>query len=78
MDSLRRTRSNEWWRRLIAGSEYSNPRERSYSFVSHWLVTPVKPLDRAHWGQRYYHIFGAPGKCSTMWKQRIINVHIRK
>jgi hypothetical protein len=38
------------------------------------LVTPVKPLDRAHWSQRYYHIFGPPedaARCGAT----IINVH---
>ena len=38
------------------------------------LVTPVKPLDRAHWGQRYYHIFGPPedaARCGAT----IINIH---
>ncbi len=38
------------------------------------LVTPVKPLDRAHWSQRYYHIFSPPedaARCGAT----IINVH---
>jgi hypothetical protein len=38
------------------------------------LVTPVKALDRAHWSQRYYHIFGPPedaARCGAT----IINVH---
>ena len=38
------------------------------------LVTPVKPLDRAHWSQRYYHIYGPPedaARCGAT----IINVH---
>jgi hypothetical protein len=38
------------------------------------LVTPVKLLDRAHWSQRYYHIFGPPedaARCGAT----IINVH---
>jgi hypothetical protein len=38
------------------------------------LVTPVKRLDRAHWSQRYYHIFGPPqdaARCGAT----IINVH---
>jgi len=38
------------------------------------LGTPVKPLDPAHWSQRYYHIHGAPedaARCGAT----IINVH---
>jgi hypothetical protein len=38
------------------------------------LGTPVKPLDRAHWSQRYYHIYGPPedaARCGAT----IINVH---
>ena len=38
------------------------------------LVTPVKPLDRAHWGQRYYHIFGEPEN-AVQCGATIINVH---
>ena len=30
------------------------------------LVTPVKPLDRAHWSQRYYHILRSAGRCGAM------------
>jgi hypothetical protein len=38
------------------------------------LVTPVKPLDNAHWSERYYHIYGPPedaARCGAT----IINVH---
>lgn len=38
------------------------------------LVTPVKPLDRAHWKQRYYHIFGPP-EDAVRDGASIINVH---
>lgn len=38
------------------------------------LVTPVKPLDHAHWGQRYYHIFGEPEN-AVQCGATIINVH---
>lgn len=38
------------------------------------LVTPVKPLDRAHWDQRYYHILGPP-EDAAQCGATIINVH---
>ena len=38
------------------------------------LVTPVKPLDRAHWSQRYYHIFGPP-EDAVRCGATILNVH---
>jgi hypothetical protein len=38
------------------------------------LVTPVKPLDRAHWSQRYHHIFGRPEDAAKN-EATIINVH---
>jgi hypothetical protein len=38
------------------------------------LVTPVKPLDRAHWSQRYYHILGPP-QDAVRSGATIINVH---
>ena len=38
------------------------------------LVTPVKPLDREHWKQRYYHIFGPP-EDAVRCGASIINVH---
>jgi hypothetical protein len=38
------------------------------------LVTPVKPLDRAHWSQRYYHILGPP-EDAVRCGATVINVH---
>jgi hypothetical protein len=38
------------------------------------LPTPVKPLDPAHWSQRYYHIFGPPEDAARNGAT-IINVH---
>ena len=38
------------------------------------LVTPVKPLDPAHWSQRYYHIYGPP-EDAVRCGATIINVH---
>jgi hypothetical protein len=38
------------------------------------LATPVKPLDQAHWTQRYYHIYGPP-EDAVRCGATIINVH---
>jgi hypothetical protein len=38
------------------------------------LATPVKPLDPAHWSQRYYHIYGPPENAARCGAT-IINVH---
>jgi len=38
------------------------------------LVTPVKPLNRAHWGQRYYHVVGPP-EDAVQCEATIINIH---
>jgi hypothetical protein len=53
-------------RSLLAGEELQ--------FRFRLLVTPVKPLDRAHWGQRYYHVFGPP-EDAVQCEATIINVH---
>ena len=48
--------------------------EEELEFRFGLLVTPVKPLDPAHWSQRYYHIYGPPedaARCGAT----IINVH---
>jgi hypothetical protein len=53
-------------RSLLAGEELQ--------FRFGLLVTPVKPLDPAHWSQRYYHMYGPPedaARCGAT----IINVH---
>lgn len=38
------------------------------------LVTPVKPLDRSHWSQRYYHIYGPP-EDAVRCGATVVNVH---
>jgi hypothetical protein len=38
------------------------------------LVTPVKPLDAGHWGQRYFHIYDSPDAALAKGAT-IINVH---
>ena len=38
------------------------------------LVTPVKPLDPAHWGQRYYHAHVVPDT-AVQSGANIINIH---
>ena len=57
---------------------YSGPRTlhagEELKFRFGLLVTPVKPLDRAHWSQRYYHIFGPPQE-AVKCEASIINVH---
>lgn len=53
-------------RRLNAGEELL--------FRFSLLITPVKPLDRAHWSQRYYHIFGSP-EDAVRCGASIINIH---
>lgn len=59
-------------RRLQAGGELQ--------FRFGLLVTPVKPLDPAHWSQRYYHILGWQGQDArpedaVRCGATIINVH---
>lgn len=38
------------------------------------LITPVKPLDPAHWNYRYYHAYG-PVEAATSVGANIINIH---
>ena len=38
------------------------------------VATPLKPLDRAHWGQRYYHMYAPPEEAAAHGAT-IINVH---
>lgn len=59
--------------RAFSGKRRLNPGEE-LQFRFALLVTPVKPLDRAHWGQRYYHIFGPPEN-AVQCGATIINVH---
>lgn len=59
--------------RAFTGERHLNAGEELL-FRFSLLITPVKPLDRAHWSQRYYHILGSPEdavKCGAS----IINIH---
>jgi hypothetical protein len=38
------------------------------------MATPLKPLDRAHWGQRYYHMYAPPEEAAAHGAT-IINIH---
>jgi hypothetical protein len=59
--------------KAYSGERVLNPgTELQFRFAL--LVTPVKPLDRAHWSQRYYHILGAPEDAAQCGAS-IINVH---
>ena len=53
-------------RRLKAGEEIE--------FRFGMLVTPVKPLDPAHWNQRYYHAY-VPPETAIASGANIINIH---
>jgi hypothetical protein len=57
---------------------YSGPRSlktgEEVEFAFGLLITPVKPLDPAHWSQRYYHIM-APPDAAVQAGASIINIH---
>jgi len=57
---------------------FTGPREmkagEELEFRFSLLVTPVKPLDAAHWSQRYFHIFAPPGE-AVKAGATIVNIH---
>jgi hypothetical protein len=69
------TESNEG---TVLFRAYSGPREikagEELQFRFGLLITPVKPLDPAHWGQRYYHDYVPPDK-AVQSGATIINIH---
>ncbi len=62
----------------VTFTAFSGPREMAageeLEFCFSLLVTPVKPLDAAHWSQRYFHIF-APPEEAVKAGATIINIH---
>ena len=59
--------------RAFSGPRVSQAGEKLF-FRFGLLPTPVKPLDRAHWRQRYYHIYGPP-ESAARCGATVINVH---
>jgi hypothetical protein len=57
---------------------YSGPRRLKPGETLHFnfglLITPVKPLDPAHWSQRYYHAYVSP-ETAVQSGADIINIH---
>jgi hypothetical protein len=62
----------------VTFTAYSGPRElaagEELDFCFSLIVTPVKPLDAAHWSQRYFHIF-APPEQAVEAGASIVNIH---